>query len=111
MTWRKLGYGFHSDSLAYREVLNYNPKWSVVELPPPGTVLQEGADTAGSGASQQSPIFGRSSGQTSLDFYPFSSEAEYFLSLSSYNRSALREVSRLNGWSLDSSEVVTGQVG
>jgi len=111
MTWRKLGYGFYSNSLAYRQVLDNNPRWSVVELPPPGTVLVGGTTNSGAGASQQSPIFGRSSGQEVLDFYPFSSEGEYFSSLSLYSRSSLREVSRLNGWSMDSSEVVTGLVG
>ena len=111
MTWRKLGYGFYSDSLSYRQVLDNNPRWSVVELPPSGTVLVGGTTISGAGSSQQSPVFGRSSGQEVLDFYPFLSEEEYYLSLSSYSRSSLREVSRLNGWSTDSSEVVTGLVG
>jgi len=103
MTWRKLGYGLYSDSMAYREVLDQNPKWSVTELPPVGTVLSSQTTPSLSGISQQSSVFGRPTGLSSLEYYPFESEGSYYSALSRYSRNSLAEVERLNGWTMDSS--------
>jgi hypothetical protein len=111
MTWGKLGYTFYSNSLEYRKVLEHNPKWSVTELPPLGSVLVSGSAKPVVGLSQQPSIIGRPSGQTTLDYYPFSDEESYYLSLAQYNPSCLTEVERLNGWSMNSEAVVRGNVG
>lgn len=104
LTWRKLGYGFYSDSLSYREVLEQNPKWNVMELPPVGAVLESGTTVAGSvaGLSQQTPIFDRNTGLSTIDYYPFEGPTEYYEALSLYNPGCLNEVDRLNGWTSDS---------
>jgi hypothetical protein len=115
-TWRKLGYALYTDSLAYREVLNQNPQWSVIENPPIGTVLRNNGNTPGSsggyaGLSQQSPITPRPSGATTLDYFPFDNQAEYLSAALKYSPSALRDVERLNGWSANSVISDTGVQG
>jgi hypothetical protein len=115
-TWRKLGYALYSDSLAYREVLNQNPQWTVIESPPAGTTLRNNTNTVGtvggvSSLSQQSPIVPRPSGETTLNYYPFDTKESYFESLNKYTANALRQVERLNGWSANSIVSDTGVVG
>jgi hypothetical protein len=110
MTWRKLAYALSSTSLAYRQILDENPIWNVMESPPPGVVLRVPSlsDNSG-GASQQPSVYSQPSGQASPNYYPFTSEDEYFISLFKYSSSALRRVERINGPTNDSTSAFTGR--
>jgi hypothetical protein len=105
-TWRKLGYLFFADSLAYREVLEQNPQWRVNELPPLGVQLRIGSNgNPTSGLSQGGFVFGLPSSNTS-DIFPFDTEKEYVQALVKYSAVAVTNRDQINGWSLDS-EVIT----
>jgi len=111
-----LGYALYSNSSAYRDVLEQNPQWTVIENPPVGTSLRSNSTSPGltggySGLSQQSPIVPRPSGDTSLNYYPFETKESYFIALNNYTPSALKEVEQLNGWSANSVVSDTGVVG
>ncbi len=114
-TWRKLGYALYSDSSAYREILDQNPQWTVIENPPIGTALRNKPNTMGSvggglALSQQSPIVPRPSGDDTSIYYPFETKDDYFESLNKYTANALKKVEQLNGWSANSVASDTGIV-
>ena len=113
MTWRKLGFALHSNSLEYRKVLENNPIWDISKLPPPGTVLRGSLNGSPSaGASQQPSVYTQSGLDPSLDYFPFESQTEYYGSLVRYSPSSLRKVERINGLTSDSFSALTGiQVG
>lgn len=97
MTWRKAGFALYSNSLEYRKILDQNLEWSVMETPPPGTVLNKKISNNYDPASNNyDPLF-----------YPFDTSEEYYSSLSRYSTLALAEVERLNGWTASSDKVVT----
>jgi hypothetical protein len=53
--WRRLGYLFYTDSLKYRDVLDANPQWNVMELPPLGAQIEvQPTSDPGSGGLSQS---------------------------------------------------------
>lgn len=102
MTWRKLGFAFYSDSLSYRRVLDQNPAWNVMELPPPGTVLRGSMSSSSfGGASQQPSVFSQGTGANSLNFFPFNNSLDYYTALSRYSPSSLKSVERVNGYTSD----------
>jgi len=112
-TWRKLGYLVFSDSLSYREVLNENPQWDVVTLPPIGAqiALDSGA-AAGEGQLLQSAfVYGLPSGDVSDQIFPYSSQEEYFSALNRYNVAGVTHRARLNGYSFDDYSATTGLQG
>lgn len=104
-TWRKTGFVFLSDSLAYRETLNNNPGWDITATPPPGSSLIE--PTSVSVGYTNTAAAGAGSNADPLTYYPFDSRDEFVLSLARYNYSALSDVDRYNGWSFDSNKVAT----
>jgi hypothetical protein len=109
MTWRKLGFAFSSDSLAYRKVLDQNPIWNVMELPPPGTVLKGSLQASPSaGATQQPSVFSQGTGPTSLEFYPFDNSLDFYTALSRYSPNSLQNVERVNGYTSDDNIVFVG---
>lgn len=113
MTWRKLGFALHSNSLEYRKVLENNPIWDISKLPPPGTVLRGSLNGSPSaGASQQPSVYTQLGSDSFLEFFPFDSQIEYYAALVRYSPSSLRKVERINGLTSDSSPALTGrQVG
>ena len=105
-TWRKLGFAFYSDSLRYRDALELNPKWNVMELPPVGAVLlKSGPTTPAAGVTQSRSLIPRSRPLDTSEFFPLSSQEEYSNSLKAYSPSALVQIDRINGWSTDSPEL------
>lgn len=112
-TWRKLGYLAYTDSLAYRAVLEQNPQWDVVTLPPIGAQIRidGNAQVARGGLLQSAPVFGLSPSTTADDIYPYDSPNEYFSSLNRYNVSGVTNRARINGYSFDDYSASTGLQG
>jgi hypothetical protein len=112
-TWRKLGYLVFTDSLAYREILDENPQWDVVTLPPLGAQIRvsSGTQTGNSQLLQSAFVFGLPSGNVSNEIFPYSSEEEYFSALNRYNVSGVTNRARLNGYSFDDYAATTGLQG
>lgn len=106
-TWRKLGFVTNSNSLAYRDVLSYNPGWDVITEPPIGAVIRL-ASTGSAGGTEGIPTSVSSSVQLSSAVYPFESVSAYVRALSKYSPSSMMNVDRFNGWSMDSLPAVTG---
>jgi hypothetical protein len=105
-TWRKLGFSFYSDSLRYRDVIELDTRWNVMELPPVGAVLlRPSSSVPAPGLTQSRPLIPRERSEQRSEFFPFSSREEYESSLSSYPPSSLKQVDRINGWSTGSSEI------
>jgi len=105
-TWRKLGFALYSDSLKYRDMVELNPKWNVMELPPVGAVLlKPQGQVPPTGAVQSRSLIPRGQSLDSSEVYPFSSQEEYFSSLLRYSPSSLTEIDRINGWSPSSPEI------
>lgn len=114
-TWRKVGFAFYSDSLAYREILDANPFWDITKSPVPGTPLYKPEDTGlSSGGLTQAGITTNvniTSPQASNSYYPFSSESEYLRALSLYTVANTSDIERYNGWTATSSQVISGIQG
>lgn len=112
-TWRKLGYLSYTDSLAYRAVLEQNPQWDVVTLPPVGAQINvdTSAQTGNGGLLQTAPVFGLPSSTTSDDIYPYDNADEYFLSLNRYTVGAVTHRDEVNGYALDGYSARTGLQG
>lgn len=112
-TWRKLGYLSYTDSLAYRAVLEQNPQWDVVTLPPVGAQIRfdESAATSNGGLLQSAPVFGLPPSATTDDIYPYDNSDEYFLSLNRYTVGAITNRDEVNGYALDGYSARTGLQG
>jgi hypothetical protein len=107
-TWRKLGYLFFTDSLAYRDILEQNPQWRVNELPPLGAQLRIASQgSATTGLSQGGFVFGLPDGSIS-QFFPFESEESYIVSLVKYTPEAVYNREKINGYTLDSDVTTVG---
>lgn len=108
-TWRKLGYLFFQDSLAYREILEQNPQWEVTTLPPIGAQLEiTGANNGNGGLTQGTYVSGLVTGSTREDIYPFDSINEYITSLNRYTLQGVINRDSLNGYTLDTPQSITG---
>jgi hypothetical protein len=108
-SWRKLGYLFFTDSLAYREVLEQNPQWTVTELPPIGAqLLISGANGFAGTLSQGSFIFGLPSGEQANAIFPYDTEPEYVNALNKYTVQGVVERETINGITMDSEQAITG---
>ena len=109
-TWRKLGYLFFEDSLSYREVLEQNPQWSVNELPPVGAQLRIAGNGGRAGSlTQGNFIFGLAVESQADLIYPYDTEEEYNTALYRYTLQGVVERETLNGYSIDSTQAITGQ--
>ena len=108
-TWRKLGYLFYQDSLAYREVLEQNPQWTVTKLPPIGAqIAVEGVGANVGGLTQGNFVFGLPSGPQADEIFPFDTEAAYNEALDKYTLQGVVERETLNGITFDSTQAITG---
>ena len=111
-TWRKLGYLAYTDSLSYREVLEQNPQWDVVTLPPLGAQISINTqNTRSSSLLQSAFVFGGSSADVSDEIFPFNSQVDYFESLNKYTVQGVTNRDRINGYSFDSYSARTGLQG
>jgi hypothetical protein len=107
-TYRKLGYLFFTDSLAYREVLEQNPQWRMNELPPVGAQLRIASQgNATNGLSQGGFVFGLPEGSISQVF-PFETEEDYITALVKYTPKAVFNREKINGYTLDSETTTVG---
>jgi hypothetical protein len=110
-TWRKLGYLFYTDSLAYREVLAQNPQWDVVTEPPLGAQLRLPSPSVSNGnLKQTSGVYGLPNARVSDSIAPFTTEQSYVEAITKYSLPAVEDRVRLNGYTQDSDESVVGQV-
>jgi phage baseplate assembly protein gpV len=111
-TWRKLGYIYYTDSLAYRAVLEQNPQWKVTELPPIGAQIR--VDSSGKsggvvgGLSQGSFIFGLPSGEQKDLIFPFETDKDYTQALNRYTVQGVVDRNTLNGITLDDPLAIRG---
>lgn len=105
LTWRKAGYAFLSNSLAYRDVIEANPAWDITSSPPPGSVLFQ-PEPRYAGGTMETGLMGSTENPES--YYPFNSAEEYSKSFYRYNMQSLLDVERHNGWSLTSTPILTG---
>jgi hypothetical protein len=109
-TYRKLGYLFFQDSLAYRTVLEQNPQWRMNKLPPIGAQLKiTGNGGASNGLSISPFIFGLPTGNESDAIFPFDTEREYVASLNRYTFKGVVNRANLNGITMDSTQAITGK--
>jgi hypothetical protein len=107
-TWRKLGYLFYTDSLAYRAVLEENPQWVVTELPPIGAQLRLPSPQTTGGLDQSPFIYGLPTGDIADAIFPFDTQQSYVESLSRYTMSGVKNREANNGLTLDNYSVYTG---
>lgn len=105
LTWRKAGYAFFSDSLAYREVLNSNPVWDITSQPAPGSSLYKPDGRSSRGSMETGLMYSSANPET---YYPYDSAEEYNKAFYRYNMQSLLDVERYNGWSLTSTPILTG---
>lgn len=109
-TWRKLGYLFFQDSLSYREILEQNPQWSLVELPPNGAELRvQGSGGTPGSLTQGNFISGTPTGDQRDLIFPFDTEERYTVALNRYTLQGVVERENLNGITMDSLQAFTGQ--
>lgn len=109
-TWRKLGYLYFTDSMAYRTVLEENPQWNVTELPPLGAQIRLTATQGDRGGlSQGSFLFGQGTGAVQDIIYPYDTEKEYVEALVRYSSGAVTNRQAINGLTADSTEAFTGK--
>ena len=111
-TWRKLGYLYFTDSLDYRTVLEENPQWTVVELPPIGAQIRVSPSPTSSGTpgglTQGSFIFGLPAGEESFTIFPYDTEGDYTAALDRYTLQGVIDRESLNGITFDSVQAITG---
>ena len=114
-TFRKLGYLYFTDSLAYREVLEQNPQWKVTELPPLGaqlrisSAIKNGSAGTPGGLTQGSFVFGLPTGQDTASIFPYDTEESYVNALNRYTLQGVIDRQTLNGVTFDSTQAITGQ--
>ena len=106
-TWRKLGYVYFTNSLEYREVLDQNPQWTVIENPPVGAQLR--ITPSGLTANESTTfIGGLESFYTQDIIFPFTSPDEYVAATVRYPLDALLDPFAINGYSQDDEQAYTG---
>jgi len=112
-TWRKLGYLAYTDSLAYREVLDQNPQWDVVTLPPLGAQISidQTAQNSRGGLLQSAFVYGLPPATVTDAIYPFENSETYFDSLNRYTVAGVIDRARFNGFDQDDYEARTGIQG
>lgn len=108
-TWRKLGYQYYTNSLQYRSVLELNPQWNVMELPPVGAQLLLPNPTTSGGSLQQATFISGTPEENDADaIFPYDSREEYINSLDRYTLQGVVFRESLNGYSYDSVPAITG---
>ena len=108
-TWRKLGYLYHTNSLEYRAVLEENPQWDVVTLPPIGAQLRVSNSTGNIGNLRQASFITATPTSTATDaIFPFNTEAEYLQALNLYTLQGVILRDSINGYNMDSDPAFTG---
>mgnify|MGYP006267097537 CR=1 FL=1 len=108
-TWRKLGFLKFYNSTNYREVLEQNPQWNVMALPPLGAQMRVDSGTqARTGLSQASFIYTTGDEATDDGFYPFDDRNSYIKAAVRYPLSAIVNRVAVNGYTFDSEAALTG---
>lgn len=109
-TWRKLGYFYYTNSLDFRSVIEQNPQWSVTEEPPVGTVLSLNVNDARMRAAENNNGFFVDTENAGVleTIFPFTSTAEYQAQAAKYNLYSLINYNELNGYTMDTTEALTG---
>ena len=109
-TWRKLGYFYYTNSLDFRSVIEQNPQWSVTEEPPVGTVLSLNVNDARMRAAENNSGFFVDTENAGVleTIFPFTSKAAYDAQASKYNLYSLINYNELNGYTMDTTEALTG---
>ena len=86
-----------------------NPGWGIDQFPPPGSFMYcSGSNTSGSFNNGASANISQESQIKSRDLYPYRSREKYTESLNKYSPLALMTVEEANGYSIDSTQGVTG---
>jgi hypothetical protein len=103
---------YFTDSLDYRTVLEENPQWTVVELPPIGAQIRVSPSPTSSGTpgglTQGSFIFGLPAGEESFTIFPYDTEGDYTAALDRYTLQGVVDRESLNGITFDSVQAITG---
>jgi hypothetical protein len=106
-TWRKLGYVYFTNSLDYREVIDQNPQWTVVENPPVGAQLR--ITSSGLSSNEQSTFLGGLESFYTQDIiFPFTETDEFIAATIRYPLPALLNPYAINGYSQDDEQAFTG---
>ena len=86
-----------------------NPGWGIDQFPAPGSFLMySGSKSSGSFSNGVSQSIQQGSQIKSRDLYPYVSQEKYTESLNKYSPLALMTVEETNGFSIDSTQGVTG---
>jgi hypothetical protein len=109
-TWRKLGYYYYTNSLDYRAVIEQNPQWSVTEEPPVGTVMLLNVNDARvrTGINNSGFFVNTEDAGVLEAIFPFDYVEEYEAQAMKYNVYALVNYNELNGYTMDTTEALTG---
>jgi len=119
-TWNGVAYTYYSDSREFRTILGLNPGYDIRSFPTAGLPLQIFA--LGSGITTTGPSAGsliqpdanidlRAGSPTNTapaSIFPWDTVEAYEARRADYVPSALAEVNRLNGFTLDTSQALTG---
>ena len=108
-TWRKLGYLAYTNSTDYRQVLETNPDWDVLTLPPVGAVIKIEVEDSKPGQTLVSGFFWEEvDNNIEATIFPFDSITQYESQVSKYTYYSLLNNNELNGYTMDTNEAVTG---
>lgn len=122
-TWNGVAYTYYNDSREFRTVLQLNPSYDIRYYPAPGIpmlVLDDtgGITTTGSSASAVGSLIqpdqnvdlraGAPSNVTPESIFPWDTVEQFTARQADYTPSGLAEVNRLNGFTLDTNQALTG---
>ena len=122
-TWNGVAYTYYNDSREFRTVLQLNPSYDIRAYPAPGIpmlVLDStgGITTVGSTASAVGSLIqpdqnvdlraGAPSNVTPATIFPWDTVEEYEARQADYTVSGLADVNRLNGFTLDTNQALSG---
>ena len=86
-----------------------NPGWGIDQFPAPGSFMYySGSKVSGSFNNGASQNISQESQIKSRDLYPYRSREKYSEALNKYSPLALMTVEETNGYSIDSTQGVTG---
>lgn len=118
-TWNGVAYTYYNDSREFRTILSLNPGYDIRSFPAPGLPLQIQAlsgitTTAPSVGSLIQPDVnfdlraGSPTNVTPESIFPWDTVEAYTARQADYVPEAVADVNRLNGFTLDTSQALTG---
>lgn len=121
-TWNGVAYTYYSDSREFRTVLALNPGYDIRSFPAPGLPMlvegEQGITTAGSSSATVGSLIqpdtnfdlraGAPSNVTPESIFPWDTVEEFEARRADYTPSGLAETNRLNGFTLDTTQALTG---